>query len=147
MYIAILHDSRFGGSLKVSHKIDLIHLAELDSVVLHSGGATDIPVYKHCCAFHKIIYDRLVQHSQSFKSRDLLELPIFFEVELQQLHLFGVEFVDGGDELEIVLEVIVVIIVLYPKIHHFFYDVLETFVVELLLVEGHFLFVDFALED
>lgn len=60
----------------------------------------------------------------------MLELFVLLEVELEQLELLGIEFVDGGDKLKIILEIIIVILIFNPIIHHLLQNVLETLVIE-----------------
>lgn len=77
----------------------------------------------------------------------MLQLPVLLEVELQQFQLLGVELVDSGDEVEVVLEIVVVVLVFDPEVHHLLEDVPQALVVKQLLVHALLLLVDLALED
>lgn len=85
--------------------------------------------------------------TQGDRSGELLELAVLAEVELHQVHLLGGELVDGGHQLQVVLEVIVIVVVFDPEVHHLLQDVPQALIVELLLVKGLFLLLDFLLQD
>ena len=77
----------------------------------------------------------------------MLQLPVLLEVQLQQFQLLGVELVDSGDKVEIILEIVVVVLVFDPEVHHLLEDVPQALVVKQLLVHALLLLVDLALED
>lgn len=50
--VLILHDLGLGCGFKIAEEVDLIHLAQLSSVVLHPRGAADVPIHKHSNTLH-----------------------------------------------------------------------------------------------
>ena len=67
-------------------------------------------------------------------SLDVLELAVLFQVKFEQPLLLLTKLVDAAEQHQVVTEVVVVVLVVDPEVDHLLEHVLETLVIERLLI-------------